>query len=52
MQKVKYEMVLFDDVLPAFTGLVERGLLLGLISNIDKDVTPILDKVGITLCDS
>lgn len=48
MQKIKYEMVLFDDVLPAFTGLVERGLLLGLISNIDKDVIPILDKVGIT----
>lgn len=48
MQKVEYKMVLFDDVLPAFTGLVERGLLLGLISNIDKDVTPILEKVGIT----
>ncbi len=48
LQQIKYEMVLFDDVLPAFTSLVERGLLLGLISNVDRDVTPILDQVGIT----
>ncbi len=48
MQKTKYEMVLFDDVLPAFSVLQDRGMALGLVSNIDKDITPLLDKLGIT----
>jgi putative hydrolase of the HAD superfamily len=48
MQKTKYELVLYDDVLPAFTSLQAQGMALGLISNIDKDVTPLMDKLGIT----
>lgn len=48
MQNIKYEMVLFDDVLPAFNALKSGGKMLGLISNIDKDITPLLDKLGIT----
>jgi putative hydrolase of the HAD superfamily len=48
MQKTKYELVLYDDVLTAFTKLKRKGMVLGLISNIDKDVTPLLDKLEIT----
>ncbi len=33
--------VLFDDVLPTMKRLKGRGLILGLISNIDRDMTPI-----------
>jgi putative hydrolase of the HAD superfamily len=47
MQKNKYEMTLFDDVLPALNALSERKLLLGLISNVDKDISPMLEKLGI-----
>jgi putative hydrolase of the HAD superfamily len=42
------KQVLFDDVLPALTGLEKRGLILGLISNIDRDITSLLDDLGLT----
>ncbi len=48
MQQIKFEHSLFDDVLPALNGLKKRGLVLGLISNIDRDMTPVLDKLGLT----
>jgi putative hydrolase of the HAD superfamily len=47
MQKTRYEMALFDDVLPALKALSEKDLLLGLISNVDKDISPMLEKLGI-----
>jgi putative hydrolase of the HAD superfamily len=47
MQKTRYEMALFEDVLPALNTLAERKLLLGLISNVDKDISPLLDKLGV-----
>lgn len=47
MQKAKYELVLFDDVKPALQTLAGRDLKLGLISNADRDVSPLLDKLGI-----
>ncbi len=47
MQKTRYEMALFEDVLPALKTLSERKLLLGLISNVDKDISPMLDKLGV-----
>lgn len=47
MKKAKYELVLFDDVLPALNALAARKLALGLISNADRDVSPLLDKLGI-----
>ena len=49
MQRVKMELVLFDDVAPTLTGLKEKGLTLGLISNVDQDMTTILEKLGLTL---
>jgi len=48
MQQVKFERVLFDDVLPALEQLKQNGIILGLISNIDSDITPLFDKLGLT----
>jgi putative hydrolase of the HAD superfamily len=41
------KMVLFDDVIPALTHLRERGLILGLISNVDRDITPLYQELGL-----
>lgn len=42
------KMVLFDDVIPALTHLKERGLILGLISNVDRDITPLYQGLGLS----
>ncbi|HEX78940.1 MAG TPA: HAD family hydrolase [Dehalococcoidia bacterium] len=47
MSLIKFEPVLFDDVLPTLTDLKDKGLLLGLISNVDKDITGLLKKLGL-----
>jgi putative hydrolase of the HAD superfamily len=47
MQQVKFEMALFDDVLPALSQLKNKGLILGLISNVDNDITPVLSRLGL-----
>jgi len=43
----KFDFVLFDDVLPTFEGLKQRGLVLGLISNIDRDIMPSCQELGL-----
>ena len=48
MRQFGLEQVLFDDVLPTLKGLKKRGLILGLISNVDTDITSLLDKLGLT----
>jgi putative hydrolase of the HAD superfamily len=47
MKSAKYDLVLFDDVLPALNALKDRKLFLGLISNADRDISPLLEKLGI-----
>jgi putative hydrolase of the HAD superfamily len=47
MQQLKMELVLFDDVAPALTALKSRGLNLGLISNVERDMTGTLEKLGL-----
>lgn len=42
------KMVLFDDVIPALTHLRERGLVLGLISNVDRDIAPFYQGLGLS----
>jgi len=42
------KMVLFDDVIPALTNLKERGLVLGLISNVDRDIAPFYQGLGLS----
>ena len=48
MQQAKMDLVLFEDVLDALDGLKKRGLKLGLISNIERDMTATLDKLGLS----
>ncbi|MFQ5826216.1 MAG: HAD family hydrolase [Dehalococcoidia bacterium] len=40
-------MVLFEDVPPALAQLRERGLTLGLVSNVDRDMTPLFQMLGL-----
>ena len=47
MRQVKMKLALFDDVIPALTDLKGRGLILGLISNIDRDMAATLEEVGL-----
>jgi len=42
-----FKLVLFDDVTPVLSGLKQRGLALGLISNVDHDITPTLTELGL-----
>jgi putative hydrolase of the HAD superfamily len=42
------KMVLFDDVAPALTDLKGRGLVLGLISNVDRDIAPFYQGLGLS----
>ena len=49
MQQFNLKQVLFDDVVPALTQLKERGLILGLVSNVDHDITPLCDELGLSL---
>ena len=48
MQQIKFQQVLYDDVLPAITQLKEKGYIIGLISNVDNDISQLLDKVGLS----
>lgn len=48
MRQFELKHVLFDDVLPVLHELSKRGLILGLISNVDKDITSLLDDLGLT----
>jgi len=48
MRRFALKQVLFDDVIPALTELKKRGVILGLISNVDQDITALLDKLGLT----
>ena len=47
MQQFKMKLVLFDDVAPALNDLKSRGLILGLISNVERDLTATLDELGL-----
>jgi putative hydrolase of the HAD superfamily len=38
---------LYDDVLPALGALKSRGVVMGLISNIDQDIKPVCSELGL-----
>jgi putative hydrolase of the HAD superfamily len=48
MKGFELNQVLFNDVLPTLNALKKRGLILGLISNVDQDITSMLEKLGLT----
>jgi putative hydrolase of the HAD superfamily len=39
--------VLYDDALPALKSLKEKGLILGIISNVDSDMRPVCRELGL-----
>ncbi len=41
------KMVLYDDVVPALDKLKEQGLTLGLISNVDRDISAVYEELGL-----
>jgi putative hydrolase of the HAD superfamily len=47
-QQWKYKLVLFDDVLPTLAQLGGLGLVLGLISNVDHDIAPTCQELGLS----
>jgi len=47
MQQFKMKLVLFDDVAPALNDLKGKGLILGLISNVEQDMTKTLNELGL-----
>ena len=47
MQQTTMNLVLFDDVSPTLTALKKRGLILGLISNIEQDIGATLNRLGL-----
>ncbi len=48
MEKVKFEMALYDDVIPALDDLRKDSFVLGLISNIDKDISSMCQTLGLS----
>jgi putative hydrolase of the HAD superfamily len=46
--KLDLKLVLFDDVMPALTHLRGLNLVLGLISNVDRDINPICQELGLS----
>ncbi len=48
MQHFDLKLVLFDDVVPTLTRLKGRGLILGLISNVDRNITPLCNELGLS----
>ena len=47
-QQSAFKLVLFDDAMPALTHLKELGLILGLISNVDRDITSLWQELGLS----
>ena len=45
MRQAKSKMTLFDDVMPSLTDLKGRGMILGLISNIDRDINLLVTEL-------
>jgi putative hydrolase of the HAD superfamily len=44
---IELKLVLYNDVAPALDGLKELGLTLGLISNVDRDISATYDGLGL-----
>ncbi|MBI4199091.1 MAG: HAD-IA family hydrolase [Chloroflexi bacterium] len=48
VQETPIRLALFDDVLAVLGQLKERRLVLGLLSNIDRDIGPLCRELGLT----
>jgi putative hydrolase of the HAD superfamily len=47
MQQAHMDLVVYDDALPVLTDIKQRGLVTGLISNIEKNMNETIEKLGI-----
>lgn len=47
MQQARMDLMVFNDTIPALTELKKRGLVTGLISNIEKNMNQAIEKMGI-----
>lgn len=47
MREFKMTLVLYDDVVPTLSDLKNRGLIRGLISNVDRDLNSLLKDTGL-----
>jgi FMN phosphatase YigB (HAD superfamily) len=47
MRQFKTKLVLFDDVVPTLNDLKSRRLILGLISNVECDLTATINELGL-----
>ena len=47
MQRHQMQLVLFDDVAPVLDGLKKRGLVLGMVSNVDSDMSAVFERLGL-----
>lgn len=50
VREIPYQMVRFDDVLPAMDLLKQQGLTLGLISNMNVSGSELVESMGLTPC--
>jgi putative hydrolase of the HAD superfamily len=48
LSQSEIRLVLFDDVAPALSQLKGRGLTLGLITNVDHDISPTCQELGLS----
>lgn len=48
MLQAKMKLVLFDDAIPALDDLKKRGLIVGMISNIERNMSGALDELGLS----
>jgi len=48
MQGATFERVLFSDVIPALSALSGYRLIMGVVSNVDQDISPLLEKLGLS----
>ncbi|APV44037.1 putative hydrolase of the HAD superfamily [Dehalogenimonas formicexedens] len=44
----KLKQVLFDDVIATLSELKRRNRIIGVVSNVDKDIKPLMDELGVS----
>lgn len=47
VREIPYGLALYDDVLPTLKTLKARGLVLGLLSNMDRDAVELCEELGL-----
>lgn len=48
VQQIPYGLALYDDALPVLEALKQRGLILGILSNIGRNPKQLTDSIGLT----